>query len=268
MFDFYDPTFLNIFGTLFIISTIFISFSNGLVLLTFLSRRRLCTYFNYFSIGIALADFVVGACTLPSLCIQLFLGYWPLDPSLCSVFSLIDHVSTHSSILCVVGLSYDRLISLAEPLWHVQRQTTRRVLTFMCLAYGLSLILWLPFEIHERVVYGSHPSGECIPLIARYAWFGIFLSIIFFWIPLLAIIILNLMTYYVIKVKRAKRKSLFKPPSSTKVDSSATSEVNITTGDNTKNPNESSLCGKNIETNTADPSSESAVSAIILITNG
>ncbi len=262
MFAFFDPMYILVFGILMVISAVIISFSNGLVLLTFLSCPRLCTYFNNFSIGIAIADFVVGFCTLPSVCVQLFLGYWPLNPSLCAVFLYINHISTHASILCIVVLSYDRLISLTKPIRHKRRQSTKRAIGLMCIAYGLALIFWLPFQIYELIINELHPSGQCIPLMTEYPWFGIFISTIFFWIPLLAIITINIMTFHAVKRRRAKRKAMSKLPVSKHPQKASGRErtISTSTGDDTKKPSEGLVCGKNVVTYPKDSNSESEFS--------
>ena len=97
---------------------------NGLILIAFWKSRRLRTYFNYFICSMAFADLSVGAINMPVSSIQFFSGRWPFGPRACLIFSIIDHIFVHVSVLSVVVIAIDRYKSLADPLLHLRRRVS------------------------------------------------------------------------------------------------------------------------------------------------
>ncbi|XP_072041136.1 muscarinic acetylcholine receptor M1-like [Amphiura filiformis] len=210
-------------GCIFIFFTIFTIFINGLVLVTFLCRPNLRTYFNYFLIGITVADFSVSIVSMPSFCGQLFLGYLPLSADMCVFFGFIDIVMTQASNQSVVMLSIDRYVSLARPLWHLERRTIGRVVKFMSIAYGLPLLLWLPIAVHLRLQLEHLPPGTCVSQLANEIWIGILIAFLY-WVPFILLLIVNIKTYCVIRARRQKNATLNATPQSSTNPKSVTSQ--------------------------------------------
>ncbi|XP_072016435.1 probable G-protein coupled receptor No18 [Amphiura filiformis] len=202
-----------IIGSIFIFFTLFTIFSNALVLVSFLSRPNLRNYFNYFLIGITMADFTVSVVSMPSFCGQFIYGYWPFGRILCNLNIYIDHISAHASILAVILLSIDRYLSLAKPIKHFQKRTKRRVVKLISIAYGIPLLLWLPYLIPSSLPFflQEDTPGTCSPHYITEIWFGILLSFVFCWIPFAFILITNIKTYCIIRSRHIKVAALKVP---------------------------------------------------------
>ncbi|XP_072041630.1 muscarinic acetylcholine receptor M2-like [Amphiura filiformis] len=154
---------------------------------------------------------------MPSFCVQLLFGYWPLGPDMCVLFTLIDITSVQASNQSIVMLSIDRYISLAKPLWHLERRTTGRVVKFMCIAYGLPLLLCFPIAIYLRLELEHLPPGTCVAQLPNNIGVGIFSSLLY-WIPFVLLLIININTYYVIRARREKNATLNVPQLSLKIE--------------------------------------------------
>ncbi|XP_072041145.1 muscarinic acetylcholine receptor M2-like [Amphiura filiformis] len=160
---------------------------------------------------------------MPSFCGQLFLEYWPLSADMCVFFAFIDIILAQASNQSVVMLSIDRYVSLAKPLWHLERRTIGRVVKFMSIAYGLPLLLWLPIAIYFRLRLEHLPPGTCVSQLANDIWIGILIGFIY-WVPFILLLIVNIKTYCVIRARRQKNATLNAPPQSSTNPKSVTSQ--------------------------------------------
>lgn len=123
---------------------------NGLILIAFWKSRRLRTYFNYFICSMAFADLSVGAINMPVYSIQFFSGRWPFGPRACLIFSIIDHIFVHVSVLSVVVIAIDRYKSLADPLLHLRRKSLGRAITVICPTYLIPIVMWTWFVLFRK----------------------------------------------------------------------------------------------------------------------
>nr|XP_054749807.1 muscarinic acetylcholine receptor gar-2-like [Lytechinus pictus] len=123
---------------------------NALILIAFWKTRRLRTYFNYFICSMAFSDLTIGAINMPIYSIEFFRGRWPFGPMACLIFSIIDHVFVHVSVLSVVVIAIDRYKSLADPLTHLRRKSPCRAILVILTTYLIPIILWTWFVLFRK----------------------------------------------------------------------------------------------------------------------
>lgn len=117
---------------------IFAILGNFLIILVFMKKRSLKTRTNYFVIGLAIGDVLVGASTIPlyvTLLVLLFKKDYKEAALVQAIFSPMDVLSGMLSILHLTTISVERVYAIAFPLRH--RTSSSRfsliILTFIWL---------------------------------------------------------------------------------------------------------------------------------------
>ena len=135
---FVDIQYLVIWCVVYLIIATFALLGNVLIIFVFIKKRNLRTRTNYFVIGLAVGDILVGTITIPlyvTLLILLFNQDYKASSLVQTVFSPMDILSGMLSILHLMTISVERVYAIAFPLRH--RTSTAR-LNFIILA-----IIWL-----------------------------------------------------------------------------------------------------------------------------
>ncbi|XP_041452476.1 muscarinic acetylcholine receptor M2-like [Lytechinus variegatus] len=163
---------------------------NLLVILAFFTTRRLRTYNNHFILGLAIADFFVGAIGMPMFGVVFILGRWPFGAIFCDIFSYCDHAFSHISVVSVMIISLDRFVATVYPLHHRSHWRSRsQALLLVSIAFLVPLITWAPPTIFwSHVHIGSEnntfsESEDCLPDYLVSDFFSILSPVLFFWIP-------------------------------------------------------------------------------------
>ena len=107
---------------------------NVLIILVFSKKRNLRTRTNYFVIGLALGDILVGTATIPlyvTLLVLLFNQNFKAASLVQTIFSPMDILSGMLSILQLMTISVERVYAIAFPLRH---RTTSARINFIILA--------------------------------------------------------------------------------------------------------------------------------------
>lgn len=94
---------------------------NVLIILVFSKKRNLRTRTNYFVIGLAFGDILVGTATIPlyvTLLILLFNQDYKVAAIVQTIFSPMDILSGMLSILQLMTISVERVYAIAFPLRH------------------------------------------------------------------------------------------------------------------------------------------------------
>ena len=195
-----------IIGSILILWTLLTLFSNALVLIAFFTRRSLRCYFNFYIIGITIADFVLGFFSMPILSLEFLYGYWPIGQNMCITFIFVAGMFMQASILAVVIISLDRYLSLAKPLEHYGSRSLNRALKFMSFAYAIPIIVWFAYLYWCIIIIRQLPEGSCAQSIIGFPWMTLSGSLIICWIPLFLILVLNLKSFCLI-IKQRRRIS-------------------------------------------------------------
>ena len=118
---------------------------NIMVMVSFKMDKRLQTISNYFLFSLAIADFIIGAYSIPFFTIQLIEnGKWPLSQPLCDIWLSIDYMASNASVMNLLAISVDRYFSVTRPLSYRARRTTKIAALMILSAWGLSTVIWVP----------------------------------------------------------------------------------------------------------------------------
>ena len=135
--SFIEIHYLVIWCLVYLIIATFAILGNVLIILVFYKKRNLRTRTNYFVIGLAVGDILVGTVTIPlyvTWLILLFNQDYKASSLVQTIFSPVDILSGMLSILHLMTISVERVYAIAFPLRH--RTSTAR-LNFIILA-----IIW------------------------------------------------------------------------------------------------------------------------------
>eukprot|EP00057_Strongylocentrotus_purpuratus_P029929 XP_780252.2 PREDICTED: muscarinic acetylcholine receptor M3-like [Strongylocentrotus purpuratus] len=188
-------------------------FGNLLVVAAFFTTPKLRTYNNYFILGLAIADLLVGAVDMPLLAIVIIMGQWPFGEVFCDIFTFLDHAFTHTSVLLVALISLDRCVAVSAPFWHRQHWRRRpRAILIIAIGYIIPVIIWLPVTTLWQIIHGNEqrpfPKDVCEPLYFQSVVAGFVLPVAYFFIPFVLTAVLCARIYIVIRKFYEGRKKL------------------------------------------------------------
>nr|NP_523844.2 muscarinic acetylcholine Receptor, A-type, isoform B [Drosophila melanogaster]P16395.2 RecName: Full=Muscarinic acetylcholine receptor DM1 [Drosophila melanogaster]AAM68310.1 muscarinic acetylcholine Receptor, A-type, isoform B [Drosophila melanogaster] len=167
-----------------ILSTVTVA-GNVMVMISFKIDKQLQTISNYFLFSLAIADFAIGAISMPLFAVTTILGYWPLGPIVCDTWLALDYLASNASVLNLLIISFDRYFSVTRPLTYRAKRTTNRAAVMIGAAWGISLLLWPPWIYSWPYIEGKRtvPKDECyIQFIEtnQYITFGTALAAFYF----------------------------------------------------------------------------------------
>ncbi|XP_046670440.1 muscarinic acetylcholine receptor DM1 isoform X2 [Homalodisca vitripennis] len=136
---------------------------NSMVMISFKIDKQLQTISNYFLFSLAVADFAIGAISMPLFTVSTLLGYWPLGPHVCDTWLALDYLASNASVLNLLIISFDRYFSVTRPLTYRAKRTTNRAAFMIGCAWGISLLLWPPWIYAWPYIEGMRtvPDHEC-----------------------------------------------------------------------------------------------------------
>ncbi|XP_033254105.1 muscarinic acetylcholine receptor DM1 isoform X2 [Drosophila miranda] len=167
-----------------ILSTVTVA-GNVMVMISFKIDKQLQTISNYFLFSLAIADFAIGAISMPLFAVTTILGHWPLGPIVCDTWLALDYLASNASVLNLLIISFDRYFSVTRPLTYRAKRTTNRAAVMIGAAWGISLLLWPPWIYSWPYIEGKRtvPKDECyIQFIEtnQYITFGTALAAFYF----------------------------------------------------------------------------------------
>ncbi|KAM8713219.1 hypothetical protein ACLKA7_013520 [Drosophila subpalustris] len=145
-----------------VLSTLTVA-GNVMVMISFKIDKQLQTISNYFLFSLAIADFAIGAISMPLFAVTTILGYWPLGPHVCDTWLALDYLASNASVLNLLIISFDRYFSVTRPLTYRAKRTTNRAAVMIGAAWGISLLLWPPWIYSWPYIEGKRtvPKDEC-----------------------------------------------------------------------------------------------------------
>lgn len=185
---FIELQYLVLWCVVYLILATFAICGNVLIILVFSKKRNLRTRTNYFVIGLALGDILVGTATIPlyvTLLILLFNQNFKAATFVRKVFSPMDILSGMLSILQLMTISVERVYAIAFPLRH---RTTSARINFIILA-----TVWLIAAGIASLNFFIPKGPEWKGTFLIYSTLGFFIpfSVIFFAYTSIWIIIKN-----------------------------------------------------------------------------
>ncbi|XP_063781294.1 histamine H3 receptor-like [Pseudophryne corroboree] len=184
---------------------------NALVILGFITNKKLRTPSNYFILNLAISDFFTGTFSLPLYLKNFIISRrWVLGKSICKLWLTIDYTLCQCTIYNIVLISCDRFIAVTKAVKYRDQQNKMKmafikmsaVWIIAFLNFGPAIIFW------EYVVgYSVVPEGECNPEFYYGGRYLLYSSFFDFFTPMAVIAYFNLSIYFNIRC-RMKSKVL------------------------------------------------------------
>ncbi|XP_053323863.1 histamine H3 receptor-like [Spea bombifrons] len=182
---------------------------NALVILGFVTNKKLRTPSNYFLLNLAISDFFTGIFSLPLYLNNFIINEeWVLGKAVCKLWLTINYTLCQCTIYNIVLISCDRFLAVTKAVKYRDQQNKIKpaflkmavvwILAF--LNFGPAILFW------EYVVgYSLVPNGECNPEFYYSGNYLLYSSIFDFFTPMTAIAFFNLSIYFNIR-RRTKDK--------------------------------------------------------------
>ncbi|CAF0834203.1 unnamed protein product [Brachionus calyciflorus] len=179
---------------------------NGMILVTIKYQARLLSSTsNYFILSLALADFFVGIASMPIMI--LFTANkqkWIYPQAVCDSWMAFDFLCSSASFLTLSAMSIERYKMLTTSYVHIKHSSKLRVITFICLAWLLPFITWVPVIILNRKIKGPDEINDCSNPADKYI--VLTLCILIYHIPLICMVVFY--TKLIIHIKKSSLNSL------------------------------------------------------------
>ncbi|XP_075128074.1 histamine H3 receptor-like [Leptodactylus fuscus] len=179
------------------------STGNALVILGFITNKKLRTPSNYFLLNLAISDFLTGTFCLPLFLKNFIMNRrWVLGKNICKIWLTVDCTLCQCTIYNIVLISSDRFLAVTKAVKYRDQQHNLRpafmkmaavwILAF--LTFGPAIIIW------EYVVgYSVMPDGACSPEFRFGSRYLLYSSVFDFFTPMSAIAFFNFSIYFNIR---------------------------------------------------------------------
>ncbi|GIY65999.1 5-hydroxytryptamine receptor 2A [Caerostris darwini] len=181
---------------------------NILVCLAICLEKRLQNVTNYFLLSLAVADLLVCIAVMPFGILEGFLGYWPFEWTICSVWVSCDVLSCSSSIMHMCFISLGRYLGIRNPL-KTRSSSKKIVIMKVFLVWLVSMAITSPITILAMMdPTNIQPSPGSCAINNRF--FFIFGSMFAFYIPMIIMVVTYVLT---VRLLQRKAKYLAEKPS-------------------------------------------------------
>ena len=178
--------------------------SNLMVIIAFKINRQLHTLSNYCLVSLAVSDLIVGILLMSVFTLYLYIGYWPFGAFFCDLWLSLDYGVCTASILNLLVIAVDRLLSVSRPLTY--RRTPTKMALMITAAWVVSGLIWAPWVFAWQYIDGVRivPENECfVQVLVTNPIMATILSSCSFFIP----VIVTTSLYVVLYMKTQQRKS-------------------------------------------------------------
>ena len=165
------------------------------------------------------SDLMMGLIVLPLASPNMMLnGYWPFGESICRVMNVVSAMSSESSLLILVAISFDRylLVSIPYPRY-VKRQSQHRIYLYIGMSWGIAAvpcviegIFWEHAKKIDATAAGIDFNTTCLSPSRRIGELAAVLFLVFVLMPILFVIFLNTVFLYRLR-KRLKARNRVNP---------------------------------------------------------
>nr|ANO39040.1 GCR071 [Schmidtea mediterranea] len=180
---------------------------NLLVIVSFFFERALRTSTNYFIASLAVTDLLIGVFSMNFYTVYLLLSYWPLGELFCDLWLSLDYTACLTSQYTVFFITVDRFCSVKIPAKYRNWRTESKVRLMVA-------ITWIvPFAVFFTTIMGwpyfnnqgrIREPDQCYAEFAKEPIFNTILTIAYFWITLMVMVILYAGIYKVALNLQAK----------------------------------------------------------------
>ncbi|XP_053699558.1 5-hydroxytryptamine receptor 2B [Synchiropus splendidus] len=201
----YQPQWASLLIIMVIIPTIG---GNILVILAVSLERKLQNATNYFLMSLAVADLLVGLLVMPiALITVLYNSGWPLPDFICPIWLFLDVLFSTASIMHLCAISLDRYIAIKKPIQHSQNKSRAKALVKIGVVWLISIGIAMPIPIKGLQDYHPHnnitfDANHTCQLMTDAFWeFKLIGSLTAFFIPLMIMMVIYLLTVHVLRKK-------------------------------------------------------------------
>ena len=139
-------------GTFMISISLFTMIGNLMVMVAFYRDRRINSKIaNWYIVNLSVADFLVGAFSLPITIQWSLKGWWIFSTTFCKLYLLVDYVAVTIPVCSIICISLDRYWLLTKKLNYPKYATKTKATiflismwTFSFAFYGIITFAWLP----------------------------------------------------------------------------------------------------------------------------
>ncbi|XP_057697367.1 5-hydroxytryptamine receptor 2B [Corythoichthys intestinalis] len=181
---------------------------NILVILAVSLERKLQNATNYFLMSLAVADLLVGLLVMPvALVTVLYNSDWPLPDFICPIWLFLDVLFSTASIMHLCAISLDRYIAIKKPIQHSQFKSRAKAMVKIALVWLISICIAIPIPIkglhnyqpRNNITFNSNHT--CQLKTDTFREFIMFGSMAAFFVPLIIMMVIYLLTVQVLRKK-------------------------------------------------------------------
>ncbi|KAI0981007.1 hypothetical protein GJ496_001783 [Pomphorhynchus laevis] len=185
-----------------VIISIVTIFGNILVILAFHLDRRIRHPSNLFICSLAVSDCLIGVFSMPILASYIFNNQqWPLNSFMCNVWLSLDYSLCLTSIYNVLFITIDRFCSVKFPTKYTKFRTKRRIEIIIYCSWILPALIFISSTFaYPAITHNSNylpETGQCDVRWKDNKLFNVLLTVVYFWVTLLVMIVLYIMIYFV-----------------------------------------------------------------------
>ncbi|XP_037105594.1 5-hydroxytryptamine receptor 2B [Syngnathus acus] len=181
---------------------------NILVILAVSLERKLQNATNYFLMSLAVADLLVGLLVMPiALVTVLYNSDWPLPDFICPIWLFLDVLFSTASIMHLCAISLDRYCAIKKPIQHSQYKSRSKAMVKIALVWLISICIAIPIPIKglhnyqpgNNITFNSNHT--CQLKTDTFREFIMFGSMAAFFVPLIIMMVIYLLTVHVLRKK-------------------------------------------------------------------
>ncbi|XP_060582195.1 muscarinic acetylcholine receptor M3-like [Ruditapes philippinarum] len=182
---------------------------NVLTIIAYITDDRLRTVYNIYILNLAITDLCIACISIPLYVVYYLNGGWDFGRVLCKIWLAADFTFCLETVLMITIISIDRLLYIRLGIQYITKITPRVAKINILVSWILASLLYAPAILwwDNWVGYSSVPYNECHVEFAYDFGFTITTAVIEFFVPSLALVIINGLIYKDIRaiIKRRKR---------------------------------------------------------------
>lgn len=172
--------------------SLFVAFTNFIVLALICSLRRLQTLRNVPLAGLATADILVGIFWIP---LATASSYFPENKGLCRAALSCEILTMHASLFNLIAVSAERWIAIFKPLHYHQIASKTVVLSLIAVPWFISFAMLVAFLLADK-----HDDGvtECDIVKYTNTWL-LYVILVIFYIVCGIMILMQMKVYFIVR---------------------------------------------------------------------
>lgn len=229
-------------------------FGNLLVMVSFKIDSNLQSVSNLLLVSLSVADFTIGAVSMPLFSSYLLLGTWPFGSFACDLWLSIDYTVSNASVASLLLITFDRYFSVTRPLSYRVHRTAKKAIVSVIIAWIVSALLWTPWIFLWPYFEGVRkiPDGKCfIQFLVSSKFLTILTAIAAFFLPVCIMAAIFVRIFLETKkrtVKLGNLQQLGKDNSKTKKNNlSTTTNLKINSTTTTNKTNATDITESNVD---------------------